>query len=88
MPKTPNAKSVDVFEIDHSGVYGLIDKIPTGGAKYFVTFIDQYSSWSSVYPMKQKSNVFECLKELLSLTERQTGHKIDIDSVGWRRREQ
>lgn len=49
-----------------------------GGAKYFVTFIDDYSRYVKVYPLKAKSDVFECWLNYKNLIENQIGHHIKV----------
>lgn len=45
----------------------------THGGKYFITFIDDFSRMTSVYFMRQKSDVFSIFWKFQSL-ERQSGH--------------
>ncbi|RDX94490.1 hypothetical protein CR513_23121, partial [Mucuna pruriens] len=56
-----------------------------GGAKYFVSFIDDYSRRLWVYPIKTKSSVFSQFKEFKAQVELETGKKIKclrIDNGG------
>ncbi len=56
------------LELVHSDVCGLMPTESNGGCKYFVTFIDDYSRFCSVYFMKQKSEVLDKFKEFESET--------------------
>nr|GEU62256.1 Gag-Pol polyprotein [Tanacetum cinerariifolium] len=47
-----------------------------GGAKYFVSFIDDYSRRCWVYPIKKKSDVFEVFKVYKAWVELDSGTKI------------
>ncbi|RDX80299.1 hypothetical protein CR513_39164, partial [Mucuna pruriens] len=47
-----------------------------GRAKYFVSFIDDYSRRLWVYPIKTKSSVFSQFKEFKAQVELETGRKI------------
>lgn len=47
-----------------------------GGAAYFITFIDDYSRYITVYVLKNKSDAFEVFKQYMALVEKQTGSKI------------
>ncbi|PZC77718.1 hypothetical protein B5X24_HaOG203085, partial [Helicoverpa armigera] len=48
-----------------------------GGAKYFVTFIDDSTRWSEVYLLGKKSAVLSAFKLYKSHAERLTGeHKV------------
>nr|GEV52043.1 probable mediator of RNA polymerase II transcription subunit 37c [Tanacetum cinerariifolium] len=52
--KTSNSRSVSILELVHSDVWQPpIQSL--GGAKYFVSFIDDYSRRCWVYPIKKKS---------------------------------
>jgi hypothetical protein len=64
------------LEIVHSGVCGPMKTTSIGGAKYFVIFVDDYSRKVWVYTMKCKGEWFERFKELQTLVETQSGHKI------------
>jgi hypothetical protein len=47
-----------------------------GGARYFVTFIDDFSRKTHVYILKVKGEVFDKFKAYKALVENQTGMKI------------
>lgn len=47
-----------------------------GGARYFVTFIDDCSRWCEVYLIKQKSDVLNAFKEFKAYAENQSGERI------------
>ena len=47
-----------------------------GGAKYFVTLIDDHSRWCVTYLLKNKSNVLEMFKKYKNMAENFTGEKI------------
>ena len=64
------------LEIVHSGVCGPMRTTSIGGARYFVTFVDDYSRKVWVYTMKCKGEWFERFKEFQALVETQSGHKI------------
>ncbi|GKC45238.1 retrovirus-related pol polyprotein from transposon TNT 1-94, partial [Tanacetum coccineum] len=59
--KTSNFRSVYVLELVHSDVWQAPVQ-SLGGAKYFASFIDDYSRRCWVYPIKKKSNVQEGIK--------------------------
>ncbi|KAH9670424.1 hypothetical protein KPL70_016984 [Citrus sinensis] len=50
--------------------------ISMGGAKYMVTFIDDYSRRCWVYPIKKKSDVFSVFKEYKARVELESSKKI------------
>ena len=47
------------LELVHSDVCGKMDVKSLGGAEYFVTFLDNHSRYSWVYPMKKKGEVLK-----------------------------
>lgn len=49
-----------------------------GGAKYFVTFIDDYSRYMRVSCIKSKSEVFSCWQSYKALVENQCGTNIKV----------
>ncbi|GJV18873.1 retrovirus-related pol polyprotein from transposon TNT 1-94 [Tanacetum coccineum] len=73
--KTSNSRSVSVLELVHSDVWQAPVQ-SLGGAKYFVSFIDDYSRRCWVYPIKKKSNVFEVFKVYKARVELDSGKKI------------
>ncbi len=49
-----------------------------GGARYFLTFIDDFSRKTHVYFSKAKGEVFEKFKQYKALMENEIGHKIKV----------
>jgi len=49
-----------------------------GGAKYFVTFIDDFHRKVGVYLLKGKSKTFEAFKEFKQEVENEFGMKIKV----------
>lgn len=47
-----------------------------GSSEYFVTFIDDYLRFITVYMIKQKSEVFEKFKKFINFDENQMGQKV------------
>ena len=64
------------LELVHSDVAGPMQTESFGGAKYFVTFIDDYSRCVTVYPMKHKSEVLDRFKEWEAAVTNQIDCKI------------
>lgn len=52
-----------VLERIHTDICGPFDPITWDGYKYFVSFIDDFSHFAVIYPLRQKSEVFEKLVE-------------------------
>ena len=49
-----------------------------GGARYHITFIDDFSRKVWVYFLKQKSKVFQKFKEWKTVVENQMGRKVKV----------
>ncbi|XP_077277091.1 uncharacterized protein LOC143905509 isoform X1 [Temnothorax americanus] len=64
------------LDIIHTDVCGPMRTESQGGARYFVTFIDDHTRWCEVYFMRNKGEVAEKFKEFKKLAENQTGRKI------------
>src|SRR5258708_11814114 len=53
-----------------------VQTITREGFKYFITFIDNFSQFLTIYPIKNKSDMLEKFKEYLTEAEQQTGCKL------------
>ena len=69
------ARSKCILDLIHSDVWES-PNISMGGAKYMVTFIDDFSRRCWVYSIKKKSYVFLVFKEYKALVELKFGKKI------------
>ncbi|KAL4271938.1 hypothetical protein GQ457_13G028490 [Hibiscus cannabinus] len=72
---TSNSRGKTVLELVHSDVWQA-PVTSLGGAKYFVSFIDDYSRRCWVYPIKKKADVFSTFKVFKARVELDTGNKI------------
>ena len=75
-PKQSQHRATQVLEIIHSDVCGPMQVESIGGNKYMLTFTDDYSRYTTVYFLKNKSEVFAKFKQYVSQIENRTGHKI------------
>lgn len=62
-------KSRRLLEIIHSDVCGPINPTSHDGNNYFVTFIDGFSNFVYVYPIKTKGEVLDCFREYSKLVQ-------------------
>lgn len=69
-------RAISLLQIIHSDVCGPMSVNSIGGAKYYVSFIDDFSRKTFIYIIMQKSQVFECFKKFKALVENQTDKKI------------
>ena len=75
-PKQSETRTKGLLDLVHTDVCGPLSVGSKGGSKYFVTFIDYYSKWTVVYPMKLKSEAFYYFKVFHKYAETHTGRKI------------
>jgi hypothetical protein len=54
-----------------------------GGKKYYVSFIDDYSKFTWIYPLKFKSEVFQKIHEFQQLVERMFNRNIITIQTDW-----
>ncbi|KAH9762600.1 Integrase catalytic domain-containing protein [Citrus sinensis] len=74
--KTAVHKTKGTLDYIHSDLWGPAQTISLGGAKYFLSLIDDYSRMVWVYLLKSKNKVFEKFKQWKALVETQTGRKV------------
>lgn len=66
----------------HSDVCGPISPVSWNGCRYYVSFMDDYTHFALVSPIKNKSEVFERFKDYEALAAVQIGNKISKLTVG------
>lgn len=69
-------RTSELLEVVHSDVCGPMRVNSHSNARYFVTFIDDYSRYCEVHFLKQKSDVLGAFKKFKSSSELLTGKKI------------
>lgn len=67
-----------VLEIIHTDVTGPLTPIAYNGARYFVTFIDDYTNFVCVYVIENKSQVFEYFREYCNMVQSKFNVKISV----------
>ena len=65
-----------VLELIHLDACGPFQVTSLGGAKYFLTFIDDFLKMTFVYFLSTKNDVFEKFVQFCHAIERQIGQKI------------
>ena len=75
-PKASQHQSSQPLELVYSDVCGPMSVDSVGGSKFFVTFIDSYSRFTTVYMMKVKSEVFGKFNEFLQMSENLTEKRL------------
>ena len=71
-------RAKDVLEIIHSDVCGPIENVSIGGSRYYLTFTDEFSRYTFVYFLKNKSDVPKYFKEFVTMVEKQTRKCVKI----------
>jgi len=66
----------ELLEVIHSDLCGPMSVNSNGGARYFVTFIDDFSRWCETHFLKSKDQVLNAFKDFKSRAETFTGRKI------------
>lgn len=77
-----NKSSSFPLEIMHSNVWGHAP-VSTSGYKYYVSFVDDYSKFTWIYLMKNKSEVFSIFMHFQSHVERLLNRKIVYMQTDW-----
>ena len=68
--------SKEPLELLHMDVCGPFAEPSLGGARYFATFLDDYSKLSVVRPLEFKSDVTAVTKEVICMLEKQSGRSV------------
>ncbi|HEY0433295.1 MAG TPA: reverse transcriptase domain-containing protein [Chitinophagaceae bacterium] len=71
-----NSRASNKLDLIHSDVCGPMKNTSNGGARYFLTFIDDHTRKTQVYFLKRKSEVIEKFKEFRAIIENQSGTTI------------
>lgn len=66
-------KTSEPLELVHSDLCGKMGKKSIGGAEYFLTFIDDKTHYTWVYPLKTKDQVYNRFREWKAEVETRTG---------------
>lgn len=66
-------RSDSILSLVHTDICGPINPESKSGARYFVTFIDDFSRMIFVYFMKSRSEVLEIFEQFKIFVERETG---------------
>ncbi|KAE8909754.1 hypothetical protein PF005_g20754 [Phytophthora fragariae] len=75
-PKRSKTKTSRVLELVHTDVMGPMKSASKGGAKYILTFVDDFSRYVVAYFLKKKSEVAFKLKEFMRFYEKQWGERL------------
>ena len=65
-----------MYELIHSNLCEFERTLTRGENRYIITFIDDFSKYTTVYLLKNKSDAFEKFQDFLKEVENQFGRKI------------
>ena len=71
-----STQKLEKLELVYSDVCGPIEIDSLGGNKYFVTFIDDASRKTWVYPLHTKGQVFQYFQKFHAMVERKMGNPL------------
>ena len=70
-----DSRTEELLELIHSDLHH-VGATSHSGYKYWITFIDDFSRFKAVVPLKLKSDAFDAFKKFKAFAENQTGRKI------------
>lgn len=76
IPKEATFQATEILQLIHSDVCGPFRTNSLGGARYFVTFIDDFSRKTWIYFLSHKSQVLTKFQHLVNLLRNSTGKTI------------
>lgn len=76
--KNIGTRASEPLQLIHTDLCGPMETSSIGGAKYYITFIDDYSRKVYVYFMKNKSDTLEMFKQFKNLVENETEKRIKV----------
>ena len=77
-PKRSENRAEKLLQLTHSDVCGPINPPSLGGARYFITFTDDMSRFTTIYPLATKAECFTTFKQYKKWIENLTEKKIKI----------
>ena len=75
-PKNKTNRAKELLELVHSDLVGPMEEVSLGGAKYCLTFVDDYSRKVFGFILKSKKEVLIRMQEFLAFAENQTGKRL------------
>ncbi|UYV82668.1 hypothetical protein LAZ67_22000457, partial [Cordylochernes scorpioides] len=73
-----NIRSKQTLELIHTDICGPMPVKSTGGNRYFLSFVDDFSRRITLYLLKNKDEVLKHFDIYRATVERQTGNKIKV----------
>ena len=73
---TSESISTNIFDLIHSDIWGPSSVSSIGGSRYFVVFVDDYSSW--IFNMKHHSELLQVYSNFAKMVKTQFSKRIKI----------
>lgn len=77
-PKASTSKSKEILDLIHCDLCGPMQNTTPGGNKYFLTLIDDYSRYCTVFFLASKDMAYEKIKQFIEQSENQLGKRLKI----------
>ena len=75
-PHKSVVRNTELLELIHSDLCEFEGILTRGGNRYIITFIDDFSKYTTIYLLKNKSDAFEKFQDFLKEVENQFSRKI------------
>ena len=75
-PHKSVVRNTELLELVHSDLCEFERILTHGGNRYIITFIDDFSKYTTIYLLKNKSDTFEKIQDFLKEVENQFSRKI------------
>ena len=81
VPKTSSHRATKPLELVHSDLCGPMQVDSSGGSRYMLTFIDDYSRYTHVCFLKKKSEVLQKFKQFVAYSENMCNSRVEKLSI-------
>ncbi|WRX12315.1 Integrase [Theobroma cacao] len=71
-------RATHLLEFVHSDICGPMNVKARNGASYFITFIDDYSRYGSIFLLSHRSEALNCFKRFMAEVENQKEMKLNV----------
>ena len=75
-PHKSVVRNIELLELIHSDLCEFEGILTCGGNRYIITLFDNFSKYTTIYLLKNKSDAFEKFQDFLKEVENQFGRKI------------
>ena len=75
-PKSQGSRSTCILDQVHTNICGPLPNPSLNGARYFVSFIDNFNRFTILYFLKEKSGAFQAFQSYKAFVELQTSSRL------------